>query len=170
MPYEELLREKLQHIRDENRYRQFVPLSRIVGNLPYATWHNKDNEEEKEVIVWCTNDYLGMSHNKQVLEAFKEGCLTYGAGSGGTRNISGTAHLHVVLEQTMANLHKKEAGLLFVSGYAANEGALSSLAQALGNVVVFSDEKNHASIIQGIKLSKCAKRVFPHNDVDALEE
>ncbi|CAO5675868.1 MAG: 5-aminolevulinate synthase [Holosporales bacterium] len=170
MPYEHLLSVKLQQIRDENRYRKFVALSRIVGNLPYATWHNKESNEEQEVIVWCTNDYLGMSHHKEVLQAFKEGCLTYGVGSGGTRNISGTAHPHVMLEQTMADLHKKEAGLLFVSGYAANEGALSSLANILGDAVIFSDEKNHASIIQGIKLSKCEKRVYAHNDMAQLEE
>jgi 5-aminolevulinate synthase len=169
MSYQQLLRSNLQKIRDENRYRKFVPLSRIVGNLPYAIWHNEETEEEQEVIVWCSNDYLGMSHHPSVIQAFKNGAINYGVGSGGTRNISGTAYPHVMLEKLVADLHKKESGLIFVSGYAANEGALSALCRSLENVVVFSDEKNHASIVHGLKISKCEKRIFSHNDMQELE-
>ncbi|CAO4842745.1 MAG: 5-aminolevulinate synthase [Holosporales bacterium] len=166
MNYEGAFESCLGQIKQENRYREFVTLSRMVGNLPYALWHN--NGKEQEVIVWCSNDYLGMSHHPQVLQAFKDAAVTYGVGSGGTRNISGTTHPHVLLEKTMADLHKKEAALLFSSGYAANEGTLSVLCKIFKNLHVFSDEKNHASIIQGLRHAQ--KHIFKHNDVADLQK
>jgi 5-aminolevulinate synthase len=169
MPYESVYKKKLDKIKQENRYREFITLSRVVGNLPYAIWHSIDDNFEKEVVVWCTNDYLGMSHHPKVVDAFKEGALTYGIGSGGTRNISGTVYPHIMLEKQVAELHGKEAGLLFSSGYAANEGTLSTLSYAFENLVIFSDEKNHASIIQGIRAGNAQKHVFPHNDITVLE-
>lgn len=165
MNYKGAFESCLEQIKQENRYREFVTLSRMVGNLPYALWHNQGKEQE--VIVWCSNDYLGMSHHPQVLQAFKDGAVTYGVGSGGTRNISGTTHPHVLLEKTMADLHKKEAALLFSSGYAANEGALSVICKIFKNLHVFSDEKNHASIIQGVRHAQ--KHIFKHNDVADLQ-
>jgi 5-aminolevulinate synthase len=169
MSYESVFKKKLDKIKQENRYREFVTLSRVVGNLPYAIWHSLDDNFEKEVVVWCTNDYLGMSHHPKVVDAFKEGALTYGIGSGGTRNISGTAYPHILLEKKVAELHRKESALLFSSGYAANEGALSTISYAFNDLVVFSDEKNHASIIQGIRAGHAQKHIFSHNDMTDLE-
>ena len=168
MIYESVFKSKLDHIKQENRYREFVSLSRVVGNMPYAIWHDEE-DFEKEVIVWCTNDYLGMSHHPKVLDAFKDGALTYGVGSGGTRNISGTLYHHGKLEELVAKLHSKEAGLLFTSGYTANEGALSAVIKAFDDMIVFSDEKNHSSIIHGVRSGGAQKHVFLHNDIDALE-
>lgn len=169
MPYNTVFKQKLDEIKKENRYREFITLSRVVGNLPYAIWHSPEDNFEKEVVVWCTNDYLGMSHHEKVLNAFKDAAITYGAGSGGTRNISGTLQPHVHLEKLVAELHQKELSLLFSSGYSANEGALSALSRAFDNMIIFSDEKNHASIIQGIRMGNAHKHVFPHNDMEALE-
>ena len=166
--YDQTFKSHIQRIQDENRYREFVTLSRFVGNLPYAVWHH--DQSETDVVVWCTNDYLGMSHHPHVIQALKSAALNYGAGSGGTRNISGTTFPHVLLENQMARLHKKESALLFGSGYAANEGTLSALARAFDNLIIFSDEKNHASQIQGIRNGGAERKIFPHNDMDALEQ
>jgi 5-aminolevulinate synthase len=150
----------------EGRYRIFADLERVVGEAPYALWHSP--EGIKRVIVWCSNDYLGMSQHPAVIEAMVEAAQEYGVGSGGTRNISGTAHPHIILENEIADLHGKEKGLIFTSGYIANEASISALVQALPNCVVLSDEKNHASIIQGIRSGGCERRIFRHNNLTDL--
>jgi len=158
--------EHLQALKAEGRYRIFVDLERLAGQAPYALWHSPMGL--KKVTVWCSNDYLGMSQHPAVIEAMKKAATKYGVGSGGTRNISGTAHPHVILEQEVADLHGKEKGLIFTSGYNANEATISTLAQGLPNCVILSDEKNHASIIQGIRAARCERRVFRHNDLGDL--
>lgn len=166
--YKALLKEKLQPLKAEHRYRVFTNLERLAGEAPYALWHKDGNA--KKVIVWCSNDYLGMSHNPEVIEAFSKAAQKYGAGSGGTRNISGTNYNHVTLEKTVADLHHKDAGLVFVSGYAANEASLCALGEGLENCVILSDEKIHASMIQGIRHSRAERHVFRHNDLEDLKQ
>jgi 5-aminolevulinate synthase len=166
MTYDQIFSQHLQTLKTEGRYRIFADLERLAGEAPYALWHSPTGI--KKVVVWCSNDYLGMSHHPEVINAMVEAAQKYGAGSGGTRNISGTAHPHVMLEQEIATLHGKEKGLIFTSGYNANEASISALAQALPDCVVLSDEKNHASIIQGIRASRCECRIFQHNDLDDL--
>lgn len=168
MQYDEFFKNYTDQLRQEGRYRIFADLERIAGKAPYAYWHN--NGAVEEVVVWCSNDYLGMSHHPQVIAAFTEGAKKYGVGSGGTRNIAGTAHAHVLLEETVAHFHQKESALIFSSGYTANEAAVSSIARNLPDCVIFSDEKNHASIIQGIRASRASKIIFKHNDLADLEQ
>jgi 5-aminolevulinate synthase len=168
MAYDHIFSQHLQALKVEGCYRVFADLERLVGEAPYAVWHSP--EGKKKVIVWCSNDYLGMSQHPEVIEAMKEAAERYGTGSGGTRNISGTAHSHVILEKEVADLHGKEKGLIFTSGYNANEATISALAQGLPNCVVLSDEKNHASIIQGIRSGRCERRIFRHNDLNDLRE
>lgn len=168
MQYEEFFADYTDKLRQEGRYRIFADLERIVGRAPYAHWHHGAGVEE--VVVWCSNDYLGMSHHPDVVETFIEGAKRYGVGSGGTRNIAGTAHAHVLLEEAVAKFHKKEKGLIFSSGYTANEAAVSALAGNIPDCVVLSDEKNHASIIQGIRSSRAPKIIFKHNDLEDLEK
>lgn len=168
MNYDHIFSQHLQALKTEGRYRIFADLERLVGDAPYALWRGP--EGTKKVIVWCSNDYLGMSQHPEVLEAMTKAVHKYGAGSGGTRNISGTAHSHVLLEEEVAHLHGKDKGLIFTSGYIANEATISALAQALPNCVVLSDEKNHASIIQGIRSGGCERRVFRHNNLADLRE
>lgn len=166
--YNQAFNAQLVKLKEDGRYREFVPLSRMMGDFPHALWHCNE-DQQKEVIVWCTNDYLNMSHNKQVVRAFQEAAQYYGVGSGGTRNIAGTSYPHLLLEKEMADLHKKDASLTFSSGYAANEGALSALSNAFKDMTIFSDEKNHASMIQGIREGKGKCQIFKHNDMDHLE-
>lgn len=168
MPYIDTLERKMHTLKNEGRYRYFADLERCVGEAPYAYWHN-DGKTEK-VVVWCSNDYLGMSHHPEVIDAMCEATQKFGAGSGGTRNISGTAHPHVTLERSIAALHEKEAALLFSSGYTANEAALCTLGDAFDDCLLISDKKNHASMIQGMRHSKAECVVFRHNDMEHLEE
>ena len=168
MPYDNFFEQELNVLKSEGRYRVFADLERHAHNSPVATWHSANGP--KSVVVWCSNDYLGMSHHPSVIEAAVQATKAYGAGSGGTRNISGTAHLHVELERTIADLHEKEAGLVFTSGYVANEAALCTLAKGLPNCVAFCDEKIHASMIQGISHSRVPKHVFSHNNLDELRQ
>jgi 5-aminolevulinate synthase len=166
--YNAFFKEKLQALKLENRYRVFTNLERLVGEAPYALWHQ--NGEQRKVVVWCSNDYLGMSHHPEVIDAFCKAAHEFGVGAGGTRNISGTHNKHVKLEQTVACLHNKESGLIFGSGYAANEATLCALGEGLPDVVFLSDDKNHASMIKGIRHSQAEKLVFRHNDLYDLEQ
>ena len=169
MNYDKIFTQHLADLKEEGRYRTFAPLERQCGNFPKATYHAPDGTT-KDVTMWCSNDYLGMGQNKSVLGAMQNAIENFGAGAGGTRNISGTQKLHVDLEKSLADLHQKESALVFSSGYVANEGALSTIIKLLDNPVVFSDELNHASMIHGIRSGKCEKHVYPHNDIEALEK
>jgi 5-aminolevulinate synthase len=167
MNYEEIFSKAVVTVRDENRYRVFANLERIVGEFPYARNHGPG---PKRVIVWCSNDYLAQGQNWAVLKAMSNAALHMGAGSGGTRNISGTHHLHTALEQELADLHGKEAALLFTSGYISNAATLSIFGMLFPGCVIFSDALNHASMIDGIRQSGCNKRIFRHNDMVHLEQ
>ncbi|MBI1301871.1 MAG: 5-aminolevulinate synthase [Alphaproteobacteria bacterium] len=169
MNYNQIYQNCIDSIKSEGRYRTFATLDRMCGNFPKANFYDTEGHI-KEVTIWCSNDYLGMGQHPKVLMAAKEALDSSGAGAGGTRNISGTTKYHVQLEESLADLHKKEAGLVFSSGYVANEGALGTLGKLLPNCVIFSDEMNHASMIHGIKDSRQEKHVFRHNDVEHLEQ
>jgi len=172
MNFEGLLQQRLAMLHREGRYRVFADLKRRRGCFPVADHFAPLGPREvtpREVTVWCSNDYLGMGQHPAVLAAMHEAIDSVGAGSGGTRNISGTTHYHVELESELADLHGKEAALLFTSAYVANGATLSTLAQLVPGTVVFSDEKNHASMIEGIRHGGSEKQIFRHNDTADLE-
>jgi 5-aminolevulinate synthase len=166
MDYDHQLENRLNEIRAEGRYRVFADIKRIRGKFPRAIYHGPNGK--REITVWCSNDYLGMGQNSEVLAAMHEAIDSVGAGSGGTRNISGTTHYHVELEAELADLHSKPAALLFTSGYIANEASLATLARIFPDIVIFSDEMNHASMIEGIRHGRCDKVIWKHNDLDDL--
>lgn len=166
--YLNTLESEIDKIKEEGHYRVFNNIERKAGQFPKATRHY--NGQSEEIDVWCSNDYLGMSQNRDVITAMQSAAEKLGAGSGGTRNISGTTNFHIQLEKEIAQLHKKERALAFNSGYSANESALKSIISAFDNCLVLSDELNHASLIEGIRSSKKEKAIFRHNNVKHLKE
>ena len=169
MDYNVKLDEAIQRLHDEGRYRTFIDIEREKGNFPHAMWTRPDGTKAP-ITVWCGNDYLGMGQHPVVLAAMHEALDATGAGSGGTRNISGTTIYHKRLEAELADLHGKESALLFTSAYIANDATLSTLPKLFPGLIIYSDELNHASMIEGVRRNGGAKRVFRHNDVEHLRE
>jgi 5-aminolevulinate synthase len=169
MDFERIFTEAVGKLKAEGRYRIFADLERHVGAFPRATMRTPAGD--REVVIWCSNDYLGMGQHPEVRAAMHEAIERMGSGAGGTRNISGTTHEHVLLERDLSKLHAKEAALLFTSGFVANEAALSTLARLLPECIIYSDALNHASMIEGIRGGRSEKRIFRHSDsahLDAL--
>ena len=169
MTYDAALTHALNRLHDEGRYRTFIDIERISGRFPMAIWHRPDGSQ-RQITVWCGNDYLGMGQHPQVLAAMRSALDGSGAGSGGTRNISGTTVHHKALEGELADLHGKEAALVFTSAYVANDATLSTLPRLFPGLIIYSDALNHASMIEGIRRSGAERRIFRHNDVAHLRE
>lgn len=166
--YTTFVENKIDSLKKSGQYREFVTINRISGQYPLAVIN--DQEHEKPVVVWCSNDYLGMSQNPIVTEAMHEAIRKYGAGSGGSRNIGGTHHHYNMLESSIAEWHGKEAALVFPTGYSSNDATLQCLLRLFTDCIVFSDELNHASIINGIRTTSVDRKIFKHNNVEHLEE
>ncbi len=169
MNYETALDAALGKLHEEGRYRTFIDIERRKGQFPHAVWKKPDGSEQ-EITVWCGNDYLGMGQHPVVLNAMHEALEATGAGSGGTRNISGTTVYHKALEAELSDLHRKEAALIFTSAYIANDATLSTLPKLFPGLIIYSDALNHASMIEGVRRNGGAKRIFRHNDVAHLRE
>ena len=169
LDYQRIFAEAIERLHAEGRYRVFIDILRNKGAFPNARCFAGHNGP-KPITVWCSNDYLAMGQHPDVIEAMEEALHDVGAGSGGTRNISGNSHYHIELEAELADLHGKEAALLFTSGYISNEATLSTVAKLLPGCLIYSDALNHASMIAGIRNSGCEKKVFRHNDLEHLEE
>jgi len=165
--YNQVFEQAIADLKNEKRYRVFTELGRHAGNFPRATRHTENGTVD--VTIWCSNDYLGMGQHPDVLNAMKDAVETYGAGAGGTRNISGNAHMICELERELADLHGKDNALVFTSGFVSNDATLSTFGKLMPNAVILSDELNHASMIDGVRHSKCEKVIFRHNDAADLE-
>ena len=168
MDYKAFFVAALDKLRDERRYRVFADLERIAGRFPHAVWHSP--EGPRDVVIWCSNDYLGMAQHPKVIGAMVEAAARMGTGAGGTRNIAGTNHPLVELERELADLHGKPAALVFTSGYVSNETGIATIAKLLPNCLLLSDALNHNSMIEGVRQSACEKKIWRHNDVGHLEE
>jgi 5-aminolevulinate synthase len=168
MDYHTFFTDALSRLHAERRYRVFADLERIAGRFPHALWHSPQGK--REVVIWCSNDYLGMGQHPKVIGAMVETATRMGAGAGGTRNIAGTNHPLVELERELADLHGKEAVLVFTSGYVSNETGISTIAKLMPNCLILSDAWNHNSMIEGVRQAHCEKQIFRHNDTAHLEE
>ena len=168
MDYDVFFSDALAKLRDERRYRVFADLERMAGRFPHALWHSPTGPQE--VVIWCSNDYLGMGQHPKVLGALIETATRVGTGAGGTRNIAGTNHPLVELERELAELHRKEAALVFTSGYVSNETGISTIARLIPNCLILSDAFNHNSMIEGVRRSGCEKKIWRHNDTAHLEQ
>src|ERR1041384_6957096 len=158
----------LSRLHEERRYRVFADLERIAGRFPHSIWHSPQGA--RNVIIWCSNDYLGMGQHPKVIGAMVETATRMGTGAGGTRNIAGTNHPLVELERELADLHGKEAALVFTSGYVSNQTGIATIARLLPNCLLLSDALNHNSMIEGVRQSGCEKQIWRHNDLAHLEE
>jgi len=168
MDYGAFFSDALAHLREERRYRVFADLERIAGRFPHAVWHSPHGA--REVVIWCSNDYLGMGQHPKVIGSMVETATRMGTGAGGTRNIAGTNHPLVELENELADLHRKEAALVFTSGYVSNETGIATIVRMVPNCVILSDALNHNSMIEGVRQSGAEKKIFRHNDMEHLEE
>src|SRR5215207_2128097 len=168
MNYDKYFSDALGRLHDERRYRVFVDLERIAVRFPHARWHAP--EGARDVVIWCSNDYLGMGQHPKVIGAMVETATRMGSGAGGTRNIAGTNHPLVELERELADLHGKEAALVFTSGYVSNETGIATLAKLMPDCLLLSDALNHNSMIEGVRQSGCEKQIWRHNDVVHLEQ
>jgi 5-aminolevulinate synthase len=168
MDYSQFFRSALNRLHDERRYRVFADLERIAGRFPHALWHSPKGA--RPVVIWCSNDYLGMGQHPKVVGAMVETATRVGTGAGGTRNIAGTHHPLVQLEQELADLHGKEASLLFTSGYVSNQTGIATIGKLIPNLLILSDSHNHNSMIEGIRQSACERQLFRHSDMAHLEE
>src|SRR6516165_1376075 len=168
MDYAAYFADALAQLHNERRYRVFADLERLAGRFPHAIWHSPQGK--RDVVVWCSNDYLGMGQHPKVIGAMVETATRTGTGAGGTRNIAGTNHPLVELERELADLHRKEAALIFTSGYVSNDTGIATIAKLLPNCVILTDAWNHNSMIEGVRRAGVEKKIWRHNDVGHLEE